>query len=254
MRSYSSLVVVFAIAAMAIIGPSFAQADTALYSANDDFSITNGNPNGVWSYGYRSASGASSFSAALYADTTTHPNNAGCITWSDTHGDPNILYNPTTTNFGSPDVWGGWYANAGAIVLNPAALEYRTTPQMGVRWTAPEAGTIVIANTFSPSQTANYGLPAYVYRGGSLGDVKLWTSTGVVDEVSGPQSYTSVPLAVSAGDTIDFVVDGSTSGTTKSIALAAEISFTAVPEPSTITLLVVSGLVGLLAYAWRKRK
>ena len=58
-------------------------------------------------------------------------------------------------------------------------------------------------------------------------------------------------LTVATGDTIDFVVGEAGAGNHAGTRLDATITPT--PEPGTVVLLL-TGLFGLLAYAWRKRR
>ena len=87
-------------------------------------------------------------------------------------------------------------------------------------------------------------LNGYVYKNGVL--LASLGETGYGATVSG----SGTGLAVTAGDTIDFVLGRVGSGYAVT-QLAATISY--VPEPPTLALLV-AGLSGLLCYAWRKRQ
>ena len=222
-----------------IVGATVAQAATITYDAATDFSITV-NPNGVWSYGTRDASTASSFSKFNSGETMGAPA-AGVYRWdNDGASDPSICYNPTATNYTITE-WGGWNCDAGELILNPSGAT-----RTGVRWTAPTDGQYAVSAAFAPSQEVNGAPNAYVYSGGASGDATLWQSTGTVTSA---QSYSSGAIALNAGDTIDFVIDSAVGA--KTTSLSAQV--TAVPEPSAIALLTL-GLGGILAYAWRKQR
>ena len=142
-----------------------------------------------------------------------------------------------------------------------------------LRWTAPAAGTVVVNVTFDGANQTTGG-----YTGTNHTVSLVWLTSGAVStqedsygSVAGlmytfigasstppgsTHNYTSGTLTVAAGDTLDFVVQGTsltaTSGETR-LGAAGSIVFTPAPEPSTLALLT-AGLIGLLCYAWRKRK
>ena len=72
------------------------------------------------------------------------------------------------------------------------------------------------------------------------------------DTLTSTQFAYSKALSLTAGETVDFLVThGSSGGYAQSAG--AQITITPTPEPGTLVLLV-TGLLGLLTYAWRKRK
>lgn len=141
------------------------------------------------------------------------------------------------------------------------------TPQMQViasptvlRWTAPGAGTVTVNVTFEAvcTQAGNYQTVSpyahdpevEVFQNATLVNA---SSASEMDAYTNTHNYTGT-LTVAPGDTFDFVGFGSTVSTlTSNVAISGTITFTPVPEPSSIALLVC-GLAALLAYAWRKRR
>ena len=114
-----------------------------------------------------------------------------------------------------------------------------------VRWTASQAGTADIHAFFQTIQAPNNSRPTvYVYLDGT----QLYNSLAGLYNGWSVTYDSSSSLTVAVGDTIDFVSHGDWTQ-----RLDATVTETVAPEPSALVLLA-SGLIGLLCYAWRKRR
>lgn len=222
-----------ALMVMACLGwAACAEAETVVYNAADDFSLTNGNPNGAWSYGWCDTGvGPSVFNP--YTTPTTwsgrDPSTPGIDTWTWSGGyDSSITHNGTSDSL---SVFGFTWAS------NALGLDSYGGSSPIVRWTASQAGAVDVAATFTTMGGASTSV--YVFKNFAI-EYEA-TSTAIGASWSGT-------LNVAAGDIIDFAASGSTGTLTR---LDATITQT-VPEPATV-LLVVTGMVALLAYGWRKR-
>jgi hypothetical protein len=215
------------------------------YNAADDFSATS-NPNGVWSYG------AQSSTVPFTAYTTGRdwgvrtPSTPGIECWDNGEVGVDAAFDPGVTHNSTADLITAhgyrWPANALVLDLHGSTND---TGYANVRWTAPTAGVINVSATFTDTavEPGVFATPYVRINGGefqSLGSGAA-TSTGV--------SWSSTGMEVMAGNTIDFLAVGNGGTLTR---LDATITMTTVPEPSAIVLLG-SGILGLLAYAWRKR-
>jgi threonine dehydrogenase-like Zn-dependent dehydrogenase len=85
---------------------------------------------------------------------------------------------------------------------------------------------------------------------GNVGNARL----GIAAWGTSPSQHyvSSSAITVHAGDYIDFFVDKYNGSLTNDLTVV-HATISEVPEPATIVMLA-SGLIGLLAYAWRKRK
>ena len=211
---------------LACVRPGQVLADE-IWDVTNDFSVSNGNPNGSWSYGWANGSGQ------FLLDGT---------------GD---VYN------GSRSWWGIYDTGPVVWVNNLSYTQYEVQPgqvslQPGengeacvVRWTAPAAFTsptqVQITGQFLAGDS---GAPyvGIVIDGIPLRTTPYWQATDF--------GSFSFPYAVSAGDTIDFAVWGADYGANTPL----EATITAVPEPAALMLLAAAVLgLGGVAYVRRRR-
>src|ERR1700730_8563167 len=182
----------------------------ATYDAFADFSVSNGNPNGVWSYGW---------SATLFSSLNLYTSGvvSGDGTWNWSHPNHNM--------FGTPAAW-----------INPTNHQVGTVPSMtaafhpGVNdefshyvWTAPTTGLFSLSATFSPFDTG--GTDVHILDNG----VSLFS--GNVSP-GNPQSF-STQLSVVAGDKIDFAVGFGVDGSASNDTTGISATISEVPEPAT---------------------
>jgi hypothetical protein len=185
------------------------------YDANNEFALGNGNPNGVWTYGAFDFNPVNFKKMTVPFNWLTRPDGQFNIdAWSMGRGDPQVTHNATgapVTAFGF--TWGvndiGLDSYAGAAII---------------QWTAPSAGTVLATATFSASI-------ATAYEG----------FNGAVTKSQGNSSGTtwSDVFVVKAGDIIEFA----TSSDPGTVTMFREtITYTLIPEPAALGLLVLGGL------------
>jgi hypothetical protein len=192
------------------------------YNAYNDFSSDN-NPNKPWEFGY---TGALDGSVTAFSQATT----LGSVTsW-------NV---PGSTTLGSV-----------ARNLSTDTLEFQpgTFGGLGqytvIEWTAPGSGTVSVQAAFTLIASAS----ETVYMTENIDNVfrQLFSSS-----ISGGSSN---DLAVAAGDTIDFSIEGSANSDNDSAAVSVDITYSScVPEPSTLLIWSALAIVGL-AIARRGRQ
>jgi len=168
----------FSAAFLVLHRPPLAIAQTVTYDPSAEFSITNGNPNGVWSYGWM-------------------PVGFGTL---------HLLTNATTGTAGSPG-WAGWnfdwapliWKNLGPPVLGIPTGWLALHPGPGqepivLRWTASAASSVRLDGQFLPG---DFGAMQVAVR---LNGQPWWSA-------SDSGSF-SLQTNVVAGTTIDFTVYG----------------------------------------------
>jgi hypothetical protein len=195
-----------------------------------DFSATN-NPNGVWSYGW---------SSTLTSVLNLYPNNfsdRGLDVWADPEhipdsmvlNPPHVVHNGT----GSAITYSTVTWQPGQLSLHPG----KNGEYSHARWTAPNAGSFDIAAVFT-------GID---FIGGTTTDVHvLYNNTSLFEESvisSGDASSKSfsTTISVGMGDIIDFAVGYGSNQTYHCDSTA--LSATIVPEPTTVLLFGLGGLM-----------
>ena len=173
------------------------------FSATDAFSNANGNPNGVWSYGWM----PNDFSQfTLYANSGVGDGPYWC---REAGGNPPIIWK----NTGNPqfNVPTGW------LSLHPSPSHQPSV----LRWTAPASGVAYVAGQFLPG--GGGVMQVAVRRDGQ----PWWNATD-----AGSFNLTT---AVAAGSTIDFAVYGgySSGNTPLEVNISLTLDNTLVPTITT---------------------
>jgi hypothetical protein len=219
-----TLVILLAASMMAAFATS-ASAEVAVGQTwNDvsDFSITNGNPNGAWSYGYYATS--SDFQLYNYCYSFYKGDR-----WDSTGtGSEPLVWKNTSTS-------SGWGVAPGELSLHPGSSGQASI----VRWTAGFTGAVTVIGQFLAGDSGT--MQVAIVDNGNW-DSKLWSATDC--------GTFNLTLSVTEGETIDFAAYGGyISGNTP-----LDVTITAVPEPSTIALFGI-GVAGMIGFArYRRRK
>jgi hypothetical protein len=197
------------------------------YNAALDFSATD-NPDGVWSYGWSPTLGG-----GFVPDTATL-SLAGIDDWlGEQAGDGN----PSVTHNGTSDV-----VTVSSVTWQPGQLVFHPGPSgqySMVRWTAPRAGSLSLAASFSGQD----------FIGPTSTDVHVLHNNApmfdgeVLDFGAGPSFATT--LTVLAGDTIDFAVGYGSDGMfdCDSTGLDATVSYTHTLSVGGLTSPITAGKI-----------
>jgi len=210
--------------AAAVLGCGLSSVSAAVvYDAKEDFSVSNGNPNDTWSYGWMDAG------FATYTPYTQTRTTASDPAWYNSGIDSWIWLNETgSTAYGVPDGW---------LTLSPGNGGQAPI----LRWTVPDdiSGLVQITGEFLPGDLASMSLA--IFEGTTkTPENTLWSGTD-----SGSFDFT---VNVAPGDIINFTIFGTYSFGNTPISATIE----AVPEPGTSVLLAISG-VSLLVIRRRWR-
>jgi hypothetical protein len=234
----NALVTFCGIAAALLASSGIASAVT--YDAVTDFSVTNGNPNGVWTY-------LDNGTPLAFTHTGQGPSN-NVEYWSNTQpGVPdNVLVGHTTS--GTATLSNTVQFSTTFLTIDP---EGHTA---GVRFTAPSAGIYDIVGQFFAADTAERTHPVFI--------IDSLSGTIFSQTISGSQSQPfNLMLNLTAGETIDFLT--SPMNLTDncyfcdlSTALQASISTVdagTTPLPAAMPLML-TGLAGVGLLVRRRRK
>jgi hypothetical protein len=215
------------IAAFMWVGPGKAKA-SPIYNNATDFSVTTGNPAGVWSYGMLSPGStpdASSFT--LYATPSVLA--SGLEVWGQAPGSlPDDVYNPTNMVINP--------AGTNPIQPKQAAFHPGAVGEYSVfRFTSPAAGQYSLSSTFTGIDVVGTTTDVHVLDNGSS------LFAGNINGYLNSASY-STTLNLAVGDRIDFVVGFGADGSFSNDSTALDATLTRqpspTPEPTTITMLV----------------
>ncbi len=203
-----------------------------------EFSITNGNPNGAWSYGQLTTLGGS-FMAADVAGTGM-AGGATLDSWS---------FSTTTFPVISELISGsliGYNGGDGLISIGEVTMHPGPSNELAaIRYTAASAGLFDLSGYFGAGDGlggGQYGkVDVYVYKNST----QLWS----VSNTASTQAFSLPAVSLAAGDKIDLVVGFGADGYIYD-STPVNLSVTPVPEPATI-----AGLgLALAAFAKRRRK
>jgi len=231
-----------------IAGPDFAANELSVNELT--------NPNATvpaWSYGYRST--ISGTSLTLFSGASQHTNaytgNPSLQGWASlsSGAPPAVLVNtsgstPAVLNFGPGDLFP---LNPLEIYVNPGPPD---DPTAIVRWTAPSPGNYVISSSWShldPFGGGNGVTADVVFDGASIFHQMFQSVPGN----EGSTSYSGT-LALSTGDTIDFVL-GTVGGNNNFDSSGFNATIQAVPEPSSMVLACFAA-AGLAVRTVRRRR
>lgn len=183
-------------------------AQTQAYSFVNDFSNTNGNPNGAWTYGHSTTFGA----LTAFSTASTDANFAS---WS------------------SPDVFGANQPPGLGKNISAGTLGGILAGEVGLH---PGNGVLAVAR-LAVASTGVYNI-AGTFGAGDSGSVDVWVLVNGVSNFSalgtaGDASF-NFTTTVNLGDSIDFVVGMNYDYYYDSTPLSATV--TPVPEPATLGL------------------
>ncbi len=153
--------------------PTSAVAAQAVFDPTADFSVPNGNPNGVWSYGWMQPDGGP---FTPYTSVFTSSQRI----WYETMA-AGLWKNEGSPVYGIPTGW---------LSLHPN----RRQEACALRWTAPESGSARIQGQFLPGDAGTMRVAV------RLGKQVLWEAvdSGAFD----------LSTSVASGDAVDFAVFG----------------------------------------------
>jgi hypothetical protein len=238
------------------IAPS-ASANTT-YGLAQDFSITQNGGSNPWSYGlYGNGFGPYTLTPANFQQFNTATTGAfgalnvwGLSSSADSGGDPNIEKNVTNS------------VNNGCCGIYWEPQQVAFGPYLGptvARFTVPTTGPYTVSAMFQDIQsfaaTGNTAPTGYIYEGSSqLAVVPIVTgadSSVASGGLGGFATFSSGPMELTAGTTLDFITYGANANNATTEVIADVIL---VPEPSSLVALCGLGAAGMVLALRRRRR
>ncbi|MCU0721392.1 MAG: PEP-CTERM sorting domain-containing protein [Pirellula sp.] len=196
------------------------------YDVATDFSFSS-NPKGAWAYGWTSSLGGT---FTLSVDKRIF--DGGLQQWMgnpnsepEVFGHPSVFFNPTSSPAGN-----GYFVPVNGVAFHPGLAGAHTA----IRWTAQLSGSYNLQSEFTKLHFGSTSI--HIFKN----DSEFFT--GITGD--SPLTFNS-QFDLSAGDTITFIAGSGLDGYFgDSTGVVARI--TAVPEPSSVTIVFLSLLGGLL--------
>jgi PEP-CTERM motif len=222
-------------------------ARAATYDALNDFSITSGNPNGVWSYGEGDV-GTTSFNPfTVNGNDPTNP--ARAIFWRSTvlnDGAPAIIKNTLGTAFS---------ASTAVFPTNVLDIHPGINDDVIIRFTAPTAGTYTYAGLFETLDfQAPTGIIGEIYKNGQQLFSQEVVGNPAADQTKllpGEEIDFSGSIDLAQGDILSFAANRDGNYLFDSTGFDVTIT-EGVPEPSTWAMMLL-GFAGIGAMTYRRR-
>jgi hypothetical protein len=223
-----------------VVGVSLFSNAGVVYNFENDFSTTTNVDTSTWSFRYGTVNNRDGIYNLLpYFFNDNRGLNGPWSRWlssNDSNSLPFVGKNTSGQTLSS----GSFSCPVNQSNLHPTASSF-----VVVSWLAPSTGTLSsLRFLFSDLDSGGgNGVTCYVDKDNSTGN--LWSQVVSNGGSSGEQVFNG--LNVNAGDRINFIVDPNGNEGSDSTRLMAEITF--IPEPATVSLLVLGGLALL-----RRRK
>jgi hypothetical protein len=207
-----------------------------LYEPVADFSLSS-NPSDQWRYLYDTGTGPQLLTEPVINFATT-----GANAWFNGLAMPDSV--ATIKNVTASPI-----TISGNIVLPPNLLGMDPEIEKSdvTRWTAPSAGTWSISGLFQGIDTSQLDHTVDILENSTT---VLLAPTSV--STFGQTVGFSTSVALAQGDTIDFIVNGATVFSGAATGLSATIQLAGVPEPSSITIAMMGGLMLGMSGCYRR--